>query len=93
MATSLGGIAKFIPGYTQWSDRCNGFICSVANPPDTTCGAAALQQMRASFRGVGTWVSQAMHHESHAQARMLRHTQAWHFPSCYGHSAARGAPS
>ena len=51
----LGGIAKFIPGYTQWSDRCNGFICSVATPPDTTCGAAALQQMRASFCGVGTW--------------------------------------
>ncbi|CAK0782947.1 hypothetical protein CVIRNUC_006142 [Coccomyxa viridis] len=47
----LGGIAKFIPGYTQWSDRCNGFICSVPTPPDTTCGAAALQQMRASFCG------------------------------------------
>ena len=32
-----------------------GFICSVPTPPDTTCGAAALQQMRASFCGVGAW--------------------------------------
>ena len=51
----LEGIAKFIPGYDKWSQQCNGFICSVKTPPDTTCGAAALQQMRASFCAVGAW--------------------------------------
>ena len=66
---ALDGIAKFIPGYTKWSRQCNGFHCSVRTPPDTTCGAAALQQMRASFCAVGAWtLLQAMHKQHHASA-------------------------
>ena len=85
---ALDGIAKFIPGYTKWSRQCNGFHCSVRTPPDTTCGAAALQQMRASFCAVGAWTP---YRPCTTGIMPPRHAWAWHLSHlCMPSSCWRG---